>query len=115
MIIMVTDEDSGELWKGSSTHNTSRHLQVTLKADFVKDLGLDSLDAVELVVAFEDEFGELTVKVRFQFTHTYIQTNAHAHYLPAYLHVHICSNSYSYSYSYSNTQIYICTRSFAYI
>jgi acyl carrier protein len=33
-------------------------LQVTLGAHFVKDLGLDSLDAVELVVALEEEFGE---------------------------------------------------------
>lgn len=34
------------------------HTQVTIKAKFVEDLGLDSLDAVELVMAFEDEFGQ---------------------------------------------------------
>jgi hypothetical protein len=31
--------------------------QVTLDAHFVKGLGLDSLDAVEIVMALEDEFG----------------------------------------------------------
>ena len=33
-------------------------LQVTLEAHFMKDLGMDSLDAVEVVMAFEDEFGK---------------------------------------------------------
>ncbi|MEE2834170.1 MAG: acyl carrier protein, partial [Candidatus Latescibacterota bacterium] len=31
--------------------------QVTDKASFVDDLGADSLDTVELVMAFEEEFG----------------------------------------------------------
>ncbi len=31
--------------------------QVTLDAKFIEDLGADSLDLVELVMAFEDEFG----------------------------------------------------------
>ncbi|XP_064406262.1 acyl carrier protein-like [Halichondria panicea] len=31
--------------------------KVTLEAHFTNDLGLDSLDAVEVVMAFEDEFG----------------------------------------------------------
>lgn len=31
--------------------------QVTLEASFVDDLGADSLDTVELVMAFEEEFG----------------------------------------------------------
>ncbi len=30
--------------------------QVTLEADLVADLGADSLDAVELIMAIEDEF-----------------------------------------------------------
>ena len=30
--------------------------RITLKADFVKDLGADSLDLVELVMEFEDPF-----------------------------------------------------------
>jgi acyl carrier protein len=31
--------------------------QVTLDASFIEDLGADSLDTVELVMAFEEEFG----------------------------------------------------------
>ena len=31
--------------------------QVTLEANFAKDLGADSLDTVELVMAIEEEFG----------------------------------------------------------
>lgn len=34
--------------------------QVTLEADLVTDLGADSLDAVELIMAIEDEF-DITV------------------------------------------------------
>jgi acyl carrier protein len=31
--------------------------KVTMEASFVEDLGADSLDTVELVMAFEEEFG----------------------------------------------------------
>lgn len=31
--------------------------KVSLKASFIDDLGADSLDTVELVMAFEEEFG----------------------------------------------------------
>ena len=31
--------------------------QVTSEASFIEDLGADSLDTVELVMAFEEEFG----------------------------------------------------------
>lgn len=31
--------------------------EITLEADFREDLGADSLDLVELIMAFEDEFG----------------------------------------------------------
>ncbi len=30
---------------------------ITLEASFAEDLGADSLDAVELVIAFEEQFG----------------------------------------------------------
>ena len=36
-------------------------LQVTMDAHFINDLGLDSLDAVEIVMAFEDEFGKVLI------------------------------------------------------
>ena len=39
------------------THTLSL-FQVTMEAHFMNDLGMDSLDAVEVVMAFEDEFGE---------------------------------------------------------
>lgn len=32
--------------------------QVTLDSHFINDLGLDSLDHVEVIMAMEDEFGE---------------------------------------------------------
>ncbi len=32
--------------------------KLTLKSNFIKDLGLDSLDHVDLVIAMEDEFGK---------------------------------------------------------
>ena len=33
-------------------------LQLTLDSHFVNDLGLDSLDQVEIIMAMEDEFGK---------------------------------------------------------
>lgn len=32
-------------------------LQLTLQSHFINDLGLDSLDHVEVIMAIEDEFG----------------------------------------------------------
>ena len=32
-----------------------------MDAHFINDLGLDSLDAVEIVMAFEDEFGKVLI------------------------------------------------------
>lgn len=46
-------------------------MQVTLTAHFVNDLGLDSLDVVEIVMAFEDEFGELFGVHLLEFLHTH--------------------------------------------
>ena len=40
----------------SGSHLLCQCLQVTETADFQKDLSLDSLDRVELVMAFEQEF-----------------------------------------------------------
>lgn len=42
-------------------------LQVTLEAHFMKDLGMDSLDAVEVVMAFEDEFGKFQGAVIYRY------------------------------------------------
>ena len=34
-------------------------LQVAIDAHFINDMGLDSLDVVDILMAFEDEFGEI--------------------------------------------------------
>jgi acyl carrier protein len=33
--------------------------QVTVDAHFINDMGLDSLDVVDILMAFEDEFGKI--------------------------------------------------------
>lgn len=33
-------------------------LQIQMSSHFMKDLGLDSLDQVEIIMAMEDEFGK---------------------------------------------------------
>ena len=38
---------------------------MTLDSHFINDLGLDSLDVVEIVMAFEDEFGKCVVEKHF--------------------------------------------------
>ena len=56
--------------------------EVTLKSSFTDDLGADSLDIVELVMAFEEEFGieipdEDSEKIaKVQDAITYIQEHA---------------------------------------
>ena len=37
------------------------HLQLTLESHFLKDLGLDSLDHIEVIMAVEDEFSKTLV------------------------------------------------------
>ena len=43
--------------KSSSNNSASTPDQVTPEAKFIEDLGADSLDTVELVMALEEEFG----------------------------------------------------------
>ena len=38
-------------------NNILNHLQLSLESHFINDLGLDSLDHVEVIMAMEDEFG----------------------------------------------------------
>ena len=42
------------LWSNTSVLNPTR---LSTTQDFIDDLGADSLDTVELVMAFEEEFG----------------------------------------------------------
>ena len=48
---------SNKVKKMVADHLGVEELKVTEEANFVDDLGADSLDTVELVMAFEEEFG----------------------------------------------------------
>ena len=53
----MTKDISSKVKKMVSDHLGVEELKVTEEANFVDDLGADSLDTVELVMAFEEEFG----------------------------------------------------------
>ena len=48
---------SGKVKKMVADHLGIDESKVTEEANFIDDLGADSLDTVELVMAFEEEFG----------------------------------------------------------
>ena len=48
---------SGKVKKMDADHLGIDESKVTEEANFIDDLGADSLDTVELVMAFEEEFG----------------------------------------------------------
>ena len=51
------DEVSVKVKKIVADHLGIEETKVTEEASFIDDLGADSLDTVELVMAFEEEFG----------------------------------------------------------
>jgi len=53
----MTKDISNKVKKMVSNHLGVEELKVTDEANFIDDLGADSLDTVELVMAFEEEFG----------------------------------------------------------
>ena len=53
----MTKNVSSKVKKMVADHLGVDELKVTEEANFVDDLGADSLDTVELVMAFEEEFG----------------------------------------------------------
>ena len=53
----MTKDVSSKVKKMVADHLGVEELKVTEEASFVDDLGADSLDTVELVMAFEEEFG----------------------------------------------------------
>ena len=53
----MTAEISGKVKKIVADHLGVEEAKVTEEASFIDDLGADSLDTVELVMAFEEEFG----------------------------------------------------------
>ena len=53
----MTAEIAGKVKKIVADHLGVEEAKVTEEASFIDDLGADSLDTVELVMAFEEEFG----------------------------------------------------------
>ena len=53
----MADEIAGKVKKIVADHLGIDDVKVTEEASFIDDLGADSLDTVELVMAFEEEFG----------------------------------------------------------
>ena len=53
----MSKEISGRVKKIVADHLGIDEVKVTDEASFIDDLGADSLDTVELVMAFEEEFG----------------------------------------------------------
>ena len=53
----MTKDISNKVKKMVADHLGVEELKVTDEANFIDDLGADSLDTVELVMAFEEEFG----------------------------------------------------------
>ena len=53
----MTKDISNKVKKMVAVHLGVDEAKVTDEANFIDDLGADSLDTVELVMAFEEEFG----------------------------------------------------------
>ena len=53
----MTKDVSSKVKKMVADHLGIDETKVTEEANFIDDLGADSLDTVELVMAFEEEFG----------------------------------------------------------
>ena len=53
----MSDDISGKVRKIVADHLGIEEAKVTEESSFIDDLGADSLDTVELVMAFEEEFG----------------------------------------------------------
>ena len=53
----MTKDVSNKVKKMVADHLGVEEIKVTEEANFIDDLGADSLDTVELVMAFEEEFG----------------------------------------------------------
>ena len=53
----MSDDISNKVRKIVADHLGIEEIKVTEESSFIDDLGADSLDTVELVMAFEEEFG----------------------------------------------------------
>ena len=66
----MSDDTSSKVKKIVADHLGIDEAKVTDESSFIDDLGADSLDTVELVMAFEEEFGSETVS----YTHLTLPT-----------------------------------------
>ena len=55
----MPDDISNKVRKIVADHLGIEEIKVTEESSFIDDLGADSLDTVELVMAFEEEFGSV--------------------------------------------------------
>ena len=53
----MTKDVSSKVKKMDADHLGGEEIKVNDESNFIDDLGADSLDTVELVMAFEEEFG----------------------------------------------------------
>ena len=53
----MSDDISSKVKKIVADHLGTEEAKVTEESSYIDDLGADSLDTVELVMAFEEEFG----------------------------------------------------------
>ena len=59
----MSEDVSSKVKKIVADHLGIEEAKVTEESSFIDDLGADSLDTVELVMAFEEEFGSETEKI----------------------------------------------------
>ena len=62
----MSEDIKGKIKKIVADHLGIEEEKVTEEASFIDDLGADSLDTVELVMAFEEEFGSEILIVRLK-------------------------------------------------
>ena len=58
LIVMCQKSGSRHVYYCYSRMIITNSFQVALESHFINDLGLDSLDHVEVIMAIEDEFGK---------------------------------------------------------
>ena len=64
----MSEDVKGKIKKIVADHLGIEEEKVTEEASFIDDLGADSLDTVELVMAFEEEFGsEISEPISYLF------------------------------------------------
>ena len=70
----MSEEVSSKVKKIVADHLGIDEAKVTEDSSFIDDLGADSLDTVELVMAFEEEFGSEISDSAVSYTHLTLPT-----------------------------------------